>query len=223
MLEIHRVGLATLIHGDARDALEMFARVGSILTDPPFGIGYRSGYATAHLWAEGTIRGDETVAVRDQVLRGLPDVPMLVFGSDKAPRPPGTRARLIWDKGAALGMGALDIPWKPSTEEIYVLGKGFVGSRDEGAVIYHPPVQSMASNGRLHPNEKPVALLQRLLRKLPNGPVGDPFMGSGSTGEAAVSAGREFIGCEIDPRYFGVALRRLTEVQRQGLLFGAPA
>jgi DNA modification methylase len=127
--------------------------------------------------------------------------------------------RLIWDKGPALGMGALDLPWKPSTEEIYVIGRGFIGARDEGAVIYCPPVQSMAANGRQHPNEKPIALLQRLIAKMPGDRVGDPFMGSGSTGVAATIMRRGFIGCEEDPRYFDIACRRIEEAQRQGDMF----
>lgn len=219
---VERIGLATLYLGDARRVAReggRFFGCVAILTDPPFGIAYRSGYATSDLWSEGEIRGDSDTSVRDEVLRALPGVPTLVFGSDKAPRPAGTRMRLVWDKGPALGMGALDLPWKPSTEEIYVLGRGFVGPRDSGAVIYHPPVQSMAANGRLHPNEKPVGLLQRLMVKLPEGKVGDPFMGSGSCGEAAVRAGREFVGCEIDPRYFDIACRRIEEAQRQGDMF----
>ena len=187
---IVRLGGAILYSGDCRDVMDMFAECAAILTDPPFGISYQSGHRTGDLWSEKSIRGDQDAEIRDQVLKLLPEVPKLVFGSDKTPRPTGTRMRLIWDKGPALGMGALDLPWKPSTEEIYVLGKGFVGSRDQGAVIYCPPVQSMACNGRRHPNEKPVALLSKLMLKLPNGIVGDPFMGSGSTGEAAVRAGR---------------------------------
>jgi hypothetical protein len=218
-LRVERIGLATLYCGDVRDCLGAFADCAAILTDPPFGIGYRSGHATGDLWAERTIRGDHDTSLRDAVLQGLPTVPTLVFGSDKAPRPVGARMRLIWDKGPALGMGALDLPWKPSAEEIYVLHRGFVGPRDEGAVIYHPPVQSMACNGRLHPNEKPVGLLARLLRKMPPGLVGDPFMGSGSTGQAALQAGRHFVGCEIEPRYFDIACRRIEEAQRQGDLF----
>lgn len=213
------IGDATLYLGDCEQSIEQFDGVASILTDPPFGIGYRSGFATSALWSESEIRGDDTTEVRDRVLSKFVDKPMLVFGSWKASRPAGTRAVLIWDKGPALGMGALDIPWKPSTEEIYVIGKGFVGSRDEGSVIYCPPVQSMAKNGRQHPNEKPVALLQRLIRKLPNAPIGDLFMGSGSTGVACVSAGRKFIGCEIDERYFDIACRRIEDAQRQERLF----
>jgi hypothetical protein len=217
------IGKARLLLADSRDVLDAFAECAAILTDPPFGIAYQSGHATGDLWSEDRIRGDKDTGLRDAVLAGMPTVPMLVFGSDKAARPAGTRMRLVWDKGPALGMGALDLPWKPSTEEVYVLGKGFVGARDEGAVIYHPPVQSMACNGRRHPNEKPVGLLAKLLRKMPAGLVGDPFMGSGSTGEAAVAAGRHFVGCEVDPRYFEVACKRMAECQRQMSLFGEVA
>lgn len=215
------IGDAVLIHGDCRDHMDEFRDCAAIVTDPPFGIGYRSGYATTDLWAGDSIEGDADTGLRDAILLRLPHVPTIVFGSDKAPRPLGTRMRLIWDKGPALGMGALDLPWKPSTEEIYVIGRGFEGARDEGAVLYQPPVQSMAANGRLHPNEKPVALLGRLMRKCPAGTVGDPFMGSASTAEAAIRAGRGFVGCEIDARYFDIARRRIEALVRQPQLFCA--
>jgi site-specific DNA-methyltransferase (adenine-specific) len=44
----------------------------------------------------------------------------------------------------------------------------------------------------------------------PGGIVMDPFMGSGSTGVAAVEEGRGFIGCEIDPKFFDIACRRIA-------------
>jgi hypothetical protein len=222
-MRVETIGDAVLILGDARDAAAEFGACTAILTDPPFGIDYRSGHATTDLWASDRIAGDADTVVRDDVLQAMPAVPMLVFGSDKAPRPIGTRMRLIWDKGPALGMGALDLPWKPSTEEIYAIGRGFVGVRDEGAVIYHAPVQSMASNGRVHPNEKPVGLLLHLLRKMPTGLLGDPFMGSGSAGVAAVRTGRPFVGCEVDGRYFDIACRRIEAEYRQPRLFAEPA
>jgi site-specific DNA-methyltransferase (adenine-specific)/modification methylase len=52
----------------------------------------------------------------------------------------------------------------------------------------------------------------------------DPFMGSGSTGVAAVQSGRKFIGVEREPRYFEIAVRRIEDAQRQSSLFdpGAP-
>lgn len=43
----------------------------------------------------------------------------------------------------------------------------------------------------------------------------DPFMGSGSTGVAAVNTGRSFIGMELDPGYFETACRRIAEAQEQ--------
>lgn len=205
--------------GDCREIVPQLS-YGLVFTDPPYGQAYESGWATDALWAAGrTIRNDESTAARDGLLSLIGETPALVFGSRKIPEPSNTRLILTWDQGPALGMGALDLPWKPSSQEIYVIGKGFNGPRDESNVIYYPPVQSMAKNGRLHPNEKPVGLLQRLLRKCPAGIVLDPFMGSGSTGEAAMKAGRPFIGIEIEPAYFEIARKRLQAIAAQADMF----
>jgi len=227
MSRVETIGNATLYLGDCRDILRrptIAPAFAAAIYDPPFGIGYQSGHATAALWKAGNrIVGDEEVSSRDTVVTMLQGIPQLVFGSRKASLPPGCKMTLTWDKGPALGMGDLSLPWKPTTEEIYVLGQGFVGSRTNGAVIYHPPVQSMAKNGREHPNQKPVGLLRRLLQWMPPGCVIDPFMGSGSTGVACVEEGRPFLGIEIEPTYFDIACRRIEDAQRQGQLFGAAA
>jgi DNA modification methylase len=217
------IGVCTLYLGDCREILPTLGKVDAVVTDPPFGIDYQSGHATDALWSGGrVIANDKCTSARDSALSLVGDVPMLVFGSRRAPEPAGTRMVLTWDKGPALGMGALDLPWKPSSEEIYVIGRGFVGERDEGAVIYCPPVQSMAKNGRVHPNEKPVALLQRLIRKLPVGTILDPFMGSGTTGVACVKLGRKFIGIEIEPKYFDIACKRIEAAYAQPDMFVSP-
>ena len=213
---------ATIYCADCRSILPSLGGVSAIVTDPPYGIAYHSGYATKKLWAAGRkITGDETTVVRNEALQLCRNLcsPMLVFGSHKASPPEGTRHTLIWDKGPALGMGALDLPWKPSIEEIYVLGKGFVGKRDEGSVIYCPPVQSMAKNGRKHPNEKPIPLLRRLIKKCPPGTILDPFMGSGAVGEAALLEKRQFIGIEIELQYFEIAKKRIEYAAHSISLF----
>lgn len=67
-----------------------------------------------------------------------------------------------------------------------------------------------------HPTVKPLALMRYLARltKTPTGGVVlDPFMGSGTTGLAALQTGRKFIGIEIDPDYFAIAERRIKEAQ----------
>ena len=64
-----------------------------------------------------------------------------------------------------------------------------------------------------HPTQKPLALIERCLEAstLPGQRVLDPFAGSGSTGVAALRLGREFIGCELEPRYATLAAARLGE------------
>lgn len=153
---------------------------------------------------------DHDVSVRNVALRKWGNKPALVFGSWRAPRPDGTRMVLIWDTKGALGMGALDLPWKPAHQEIYVIGSGFVGARSSDVLTY-APVQSMASNGRLHPHEKPAALLLDLIQKCPPGVILDPFAGSGSTLRAAKDLGRKAIGFEIDEQYAEIAANRMAQ------------
>lgn len=74
---------------------------------------------------------------------------------------------------------------------------------------------------RDHPTEKPVALMSVLVKVQSDldGLVLDPFMGSGSTGVAAVRLGRRFVGIEHDPVHFDTACRRLEGALKQGSLF----
>ena len=220
-LREERIGGQRLILGDCMDVLSSIA-FDSVVTDPPYGIAYKSGYATDALWKGGrTILQDETVDVRDLIAAAVAPAPCLMFGTWRAPRPAGTKMVLIWDKGGALGMGDLSIPWKPDHEEIYVMGKGFIGSRDSGSVLRCPPVQSMAKNGRVHPTQKPVALMEKLIAKVP-GRVLDPFMGSGTTLVACQKLGRQGTGIELDPDYFDIACKRVDEASRQPDMFVTP-
>jgi DNA modification methylase len=219
-MKVEHIADCTLYQGDC---LKLLAEVGAfdnVISDPPYGIGYKSGNATDALWIGGRlIKGDQSTAARDALLGSIPsNVPKLIFGTWRAPRPAQTRMVLIWNKGGALGMGDLSIPWKPDHEEIYVLGTGFVGRRDSGSVLTYPPVQSMAKNGRLHPTQKPVGLIRKLIAKTP-GTVFDPFMGSGTTGVAAIAEGRRFVGVEIEPKYFEIACQRIEDAYRQGDMF----
>ena len=118
---------------------------------------------------------------------------------------------LVWDTKGALGMGDLSLPWKPSHQEIYVLGSGFAGHRDSD-VLSCAPIQSMAVNGRLHPHEKPVALMSELVRKCPPPSwIIDPFAGVGSTLVAAKQLGRAALGVELDEAYCEIAAKRLAQ------------
>lgn len=75
---------------------------------------------------------------------------------------------------------------------------------------------SWGNDRGLHPTQKPVALLEYLIRTYTNKgeTVLDNTMGSGSTGVAAVNTGRSFIGMELDPGYFETAQKRIAEAER---------
>lgn len=64
-----------------------------------------------------------------------------------------------------------------------------------------------------HPTEKPISLMMEIVEKFTNlgDLILDPFMGSGSTGVAAVRLGRRFIGIEQDPKYFAIAEERISD------------
>ena len=75
-----------------------------------------------------------------------------------------------------------------------------------------------------HPCEKPLALMAHILKSSTREgqTVCDPFMGSGTTGVAALQLGRKFIGIEIDETYFSIACKRIEEAWKQPRLFEEP-
>jgi len=75
-------------------------------------------------------------------------------------------------------------------------------------------------DGRVHPTQKPVALMEWCLGFLPDAQtILDPFMGSGTTLVACAKLGRKGIGIELDPDYFEIACRRVEQAYRQPDLF----
>ena len=68
-----------------------------------------------------------------------------------------------------------------------------------------------------HPTQKPLALMEKLIRDFtdPGDLILDPFAGSGTTGVAAIRLGRRFIGWEKDPKYHSIAIKRLTAAKEQ--------
>ena len=76
-----------------------------------------------------------------------------------------------------------------------------------------------------HPTVKPTDLMRYLLRLVtpPHGVALDPFLGSGSTGKAAMLEDLRFIGIERDPAYFAIACARLEHSIAQGSLFAPVA
>ena len=78
-------------------------------------------------------------------------------------------------------------------------------------------IRSYAKSGNFHSTIKPIKLMEYLVRMItPSGGVClDPFMGSGSTGVAAVRLGFRFIGCEMSPEYLEIARKRIEHAQKE--------
>src|ERR1700733_7398814 len=206
--------------GDCREVLPTLGKVDAVVTDPPYGNAparNRVWKTTTAEWMQSEIESDGDTSARDHVLKWH-GADFVCFGSLKRPAPDGTRGTLVWDKGPASGMGDLSFPWKPSFELIFIGGNGWSGDRTEG-VIKGLWITSRASMGREHPNEKPVSLMMELIKKSVSRTILDPFMGSGTTGVAAVKLGRAFIGIEIEEKYFTIACRRISEALRQPDMF----
>ena len=205
-------GTCVIYHADCRDVFPLWDLAGAFMvTDPPYGMAHKSGMAGA--FGDCTIANDGTPALRDEMLALWSPRPAIVFGRWSVPRPAGTRAVLTWDKGDALGMGDLSLPWKPSTEEVYVIGTGFVGHRGGSVLRYQGigPYQQ-ARGERFHPTQKPVEVLRDLVGKCaPLAEIVDPFMGAGTTLRAAKDLGRKAIGIEIEERYCEIAAKRLGQ------------
>ena len=121
---------------------------------------------------------------------------------------------VVWDKDE-LGMGS---GIRRQHEWVLI---GWPGGEMNG---WEPSVFRERRVGveRVHPAEKPVALLRRLIRLLvpTGGVVVDPFSGSGSTGEAAFAERRSFRGFELDHAYAANAVQRAPSVQDS--MFGEP-
>jgi site-specific DNA-methyltransferase (adenine-specific) len=94
---------------------------------------------------------------------------------------------------------------------------------------YPRSIQKFNRERGLHPNQKPVAMIEYFLRTYTKegDTVLDPYMGSGTTGMACKNLGRKFIGIEIEPKYFDIACRRIieapTRAEEPAGLFGAGA
>ena len=123
---------------------------------------------------------------------------------------PTARCWLLWDKMQEHSGAHAEMAWT---------------NLDKPVRTFRYARAQLASEGKIHPTQKPLSLMKWCIGHLPNTAqtILDPFMGSGTTGVAAVQMGRDFIGIESEPKYFDIACKRIEDAQRQGDMFVAPA
>jgi DNA modification methylase len=211
-----------LILGDCREVLPTLGKVDAVVTDPPYGMKLdtdNSRFSGGH--AASVARWGNGVGPAG----GKP-----IVGDDKPfdPRPFLVGEEQIiwgWNHFAfALGMGTC-LAWLKRNDDAFgtFLSDAEVAWHSRGCGVYC--FRDLSNNAialsREHPTQKPVSLMQWCIRRLKrtSETILDPFMGSGTTGVAAVKLGRKFIGIEIEPRYFDIAVRRISEALKQPDLF----
>lgn len=114
--------------------------------------------------------------------------------------------------------------YKSPTGGDYIGGALSVDTAKRDPDTRHPSsVQKFKREVGFHPTQKPVALLEYLIRTYTNDDetVLDNTMGSGSTGVACLNTGRNFIGIERDETYFNIAQKRIAEAAQPPLLVAA--
>lgn len=228
------IGDARLICADCREVLPTLGKVDAVVTDPPFGVGFK--YAThddspsAYVGGYGRWLWERLEMAEGNLCPGSP-----VF---------------VWQSGANLRQFN---EWFPREWRLFVAAKNFVQMRptamqwsfDPVAVWWTPgekpwsagtasrdfhmantaPIVATPENiEKGHPCPRPLDQVSHIVGQWvrPAGVVLDIFMGSGTGGVAAIATGRKFIGVEIDPAYFDLACRRIEAAYRQPRLFDEP-
>lgn len=225
-MRVERIGDATLYHGDSLEILPTLPLVGAVITDPPYGINTKSdGSGKLSPWGDLVNSAYWYAAWIGEVRKRLtPDGclwtclnwrSLVTFQKAACDLGWPMESLMVWDK-QWIGPGGLR-GLRPSYELVALFGNPGFAIADRGLPdVQQFPVGSHKPTG--HPAEKPIALMDFLVKHSP-GTVLDCFMGSGTTGVAAVRAGRPFIGIEQDERWFDSACRRIEQAANQQTLF----
>lgn len=240
-----RIGRATLYLGDCREVLPTLGKVDHIITDPP----YEAIMHDSKAGIKGLVRPDGSHhwkpldfapidEIRSDIVRLSADACEGWFIAFCTSEGVGRWAdeintsqmkykrACVWVKpdstpqmngqGPAQGAEHFVCAWA---------GTGFAkwnGGGKRG--VYTHCVNGPERHGG-HPTEKPRKLMAELVADFtqPSQTILDLFMGSGTTGVAAVQLDRGFIGIEQNPEYFDIACHRIEQAQRQGNLFETAA
>ena len=185
-------------NGDCLEILPTLGKFGALITDPPYGIADKwKGGGEKHGWTKANIEGVtrnkwDAKPLDEQAISTIlaSSKEAIIWGGNYFPLPP-SRCWLVWSKPErGFSLADAELAWT---------------NRDSLVRVIDAP---RSDTGRQHPTQKPVEVMRWCVDKT-KGSIVDPFMGSGTTGVAAVKAGRDFTGIEIDSGYFDIACRRI--------------
>ena len=212
------IGDCTLIRGDS---MEVLPTLGSkeriaLITDPPYGMKWdgkvsvgKNGHGATGTKAKHygvTILGDDKPFDPSPFL-GFGAV--VLFGSNHFSQRLPVGTTLIWVKRKDGGFGS----FLSDAEMAWMKG-------GHGVYCFRDTTLMAETLSRHHPTQKPVGLMIWCIEQAGNHEtILDPFMGSGTTGVAAIQLGRKFTGIEREAKYFDIACQRIEQAYAQGQLF----
>ena len=209
-----QIGNATLYLGDCMDILPTLDKVDAVITDPPYGINENSKKVASR----GKLAAPKDYGEFDWDKAPPPDELIELirtkgqfqafFGGNYFTLPP-TSCWLIWDKlNGQNDFADCEMAWTNWPKAVRRIQWRWNGMIRQG------------NEERYHPTQKPLEVMKWAIELCPKSKtILDPFMGSGTTGVAAIQLGRKFIGIEREPRYFEIACNRIEQAVAQGQLF----
>lgn len=199
--EVTTIRDCTLFRGDMLEILPTLGSIDCIVTDPPYGIGMdkqnaHSGIRDDDQWEHAEWDNARPSKQHFDIILDASNEVIIWGGNYFTDYLPPSSHWLVWDKGnRGYSLADCEFAWS---------------SQNKAARIFSYPRQKAIQDGRFHPTQKPVIVMQWCLG-FTKGAVCDPFMGSGSTGFACVQLNRRFIGIEKEKKYFDIACKRIEQ------------
>lgn len=217
------LGPVRLIRGDCTLIAPTLEGVDAVITDPPYGMGLNTDFSGMNGWSGKGCKYDRIIGDDSP----FDPTPWLSYGKIQVlwgaqyfcQKLPHSGGWLVFNKRgdgrpSEICFGDAELAWKNSGQAVRMF-----------STIWHG-VSRWSSEGRLHPTQKPVALMSwcmDMAKVQPGHLVLDPYMGSGTTLIAAIRTGRRAIGIEIDERHFKTAVERVRrELDQFTLPFETP-
>lgn len=213
-----KIGDCTLYCEDAEFIVPTLMKVDALVTDPPYGIGEAAGANKsrgnlAHARDYGDDAWDNQLIAPELIdaMRGKAKW-SIIFGGNYYALPP-TSCWLVWDKLNTGDFADCELAWTNLPKAVRRL-----------RFMWNGMLRAHGEPRGDHPTQKPIGVMKWCIEHLPCDvqTILDPFMGSGTTGVAAVKMGKTFIGIERERKYFDIACRRIEEAYAQGDMFVAP-
>jgi len=213
MAEKVTIGNCELWHGDCREVLPLLGKFDAVITDPPYGINENSAKVASRrkLAAPkdyGFFDWDKSAPPSELINSCIEAGRWVAFwGGNYFDLPPSS-CWLVWDKlNGDNDFADCELAWTNWPKAVRRIQWRWNGMIRQG------------SEERFHPTQKPLQVMAWVIDLCPKADsILDPFMGSGTTGCAAIERGKSFTGIERERKYFDLACERIARAQAQGTL-----